>query len=149
KHAEKLRVDCLAGGRAVTMPEHESRHFAGGERQGSRMKIHSLEQGRSRRLGIDAIARRGDEALAFGEASHEIAQAAVGKDEVCIEENQPGVRHRRAKVAEASVQDVGQRYSILVRRWNEVIQLDQANLAELFDLADRGVGQKPRLLASG
>src|SRR5262249_46034732 len=67
-------------------------------------------------LGNRAIARRGDDALPAREMADNTPQAPVCQNEIGIEKNLPMFGYRRTKIAERSMQRVGQCHSVLVFR---------------------------------
>ena len=66
----------------------------------------------------------------------ERAQAAIGQDEIGIEEYLPTVGHLLAEIGKAPVQHIADRHAVLVRHGDQVIETDKAHVAEALGLGD-------------
>src|ERR1700730_1528046 len=88
-------------------------------------------------LGDRAIARRGDDPRPMREMVDNTPQAPAGQNEIGIEKNLPMFGHRRTKIAECSMQRVGQCHSILVFRHDQIVESDETNRTNVSNARDR------------
>src|SRR5262245_41303843 len=71
------------------------------------------------------------------------AQRSVRQEEIGIEKNLPMFGYRRTKIAERAMQRVGQRHSVFVFGYDQVVEPHKANGAKFLDAGDRRMAIEP------